>query len=47
MRDVEEEFEVASVVSYRQHHGKPYYLIKWLGWPLSESTLENEKDLIL
>ena len=45
MRDGEEEFEVESVVSYRQHRGKPQYLIKWLGWPLSESTWENEKDL--
>ena len=45
MRDGEEEFEVESVVSYRRHRGKPQYLIKWLGWPLSESTWENEKDL--
>jgi hypothetical protein len=45
MRDGEEEFEVESVVSYRRHRGKPQYLIKWLRWPLSESTWENEKDL--
>jgi hypothetical protein len=45
MRDGGEEFEVESVVSYRRHRGKPQYLIKWLGWPLSESTWESEKDL--
>jgi hypothetical protein len=45
MRDGEEEFEVASVVSYRRHRGKPQYLIKWLWWPLSEPTWEKEKDL--
>jgi Chromo (CHRromatin Organisation MOdifier) domain len=45
MRDGEEEFEVESVFSYSRHRGKPKYMIKWLGWPLSESTLENENDL--
>jgi Chromo (CHRromatin Organisation MOdifier) domain len=45
MRDGEEEFEVESVVSYHRHRGKPQYLIEWLGWPLSESTWESEKDL--
>jgi Chromo (CHRromatin Organisation MOdifier) domain len=43
MRDGEEEFEVESVVSYRRHRDKPQYLIKWLGWPLSESTWEMKK----
>jgi hypothetical protein len=45
MRDGEEELALDSVFSYRRHRGKPQYLIKWLGWPLSESTLENEKGL--
>jgi chromobox protein 5 len=45
MRDGEEEFEVESVVRYRRHRGKLQYLIKWLGWPLSESTWDNENDL--
>jgi hypothetical protein len=45
MRDGEEEFEAESVVSYHPHRGKPQYLIKWLGFPLSDSTWENGKDL--
>jgi hypothetical protein len=43
MRHGDEEFEVESVVSYRRHRCKPHYLIKWLRWPLSESTWEMRK----
>jgi hypothetical protein len=44
IRDGEEEFEVENVVSYRRLRDKPQYLIKWLGWPLSESKRKHEKD---
>ena len=45
MQDGEEEFEVESIISHRRQRGKSQYLVKWLGWPLSESTWEDEKQL--
>jgi Chromo (CHRromatin Organisation MOdifier) domain len=45
MQDAEEEFEVESIISHRLTRGKSQYLVKWLGWPLSESTWEYEKQL--
>jgi Chromo (CHRromatin Organisation MOdifier) domain len=41
MQDGEEEFEVEYIISHRRHRGKFQYLVKWLGWPLSESTWGN------
>jgi Chromo (CHRromatin Organisation MOdifier) domain len=38
MQDGEEEFEVESIISHQRQRGKSQYLVKWLGWPLSEST---------
>jgi hypothetical protein len=38
MQDGEKEFEVESIISHRRQRGKSQYLVKWLGWPLSEST---------
>jgi Chromo (CHRromatin Organisation MOdifier) domain len=46
MQDGEEEFKVESIISHRRQHGKSQYLVKWLGWPLLESTWEDEKQLI-
>jgi Chromo (CHRromatin Organisation MOdifier) domain len=45
MQDGEEEFEVESIISHRRQRGKSQYLVKWLGWPLSESTWEDDKQL--
>jgi Chromo (CHRromatin Organisation MOdifier) domain len=45
MQDGEEEFEVESIISHRRQRGKSQYLVKWLGWPLSESKWEDEKQL--
>jgi hypothetical protein len=45
MQDGEEEFEVESIISHRRQRGKSQYLVKWLGWPLSESTWDDENKL--
>jgi hypothetical protein len=45
MQDGEEETEVESIISHRRQRGKSQYLVKWLGWPLSESTWGDEKQL--
>jgi Chromo (CHRromatin Organisation MOdifier) domain len=45
MQDGEEEFEVESIISHRRQRGKSQYLVKWLGWPLSDSTREDKKQL--
>jgi Chromo (CHRromatin Organisation MOdifier) domain len=45
MQDGEEEFEVDSIISHRRQRGKSQYLVKWLGWPLSESRWEEENQL--
>jgi Chromo (CHRromatin Organisation MOdifier) domain len=44
MEDVEEEFEVESISSHLRRRSKSQYLVKWLGWLLSESTWEDEKQ---
>jgi Chromo (CHRromatin Organisation MOdifier) domain len=41
----EEEFEVESIISHRRQCDKFQYLVKWLGWPLSKSTWEENKHL--
>jgi hypothetical protein len=45
MQDGEEEFKVESIISHRRQRGNSQYLVKWLGWPLSESTWEDKKQL--
>jgi hypothetical protein len=45
MQDGEEEFEVESIISHRHQRGKSQHLVKWLSWPLSESTWDDEKQL--
>jgi hypothetical protein len=45
MQDGEEEFEVESIISHRRQRGRSQYLVKRLGWPLSESKWEGEKQL--
>lgn len=43
--DLPPEFEVESVLDKREHRGKTQYLIKWKGYPLRESTWEQETNL--
>jgi hypothetical protein len=45
MQEGNEEFEVESIISHRRQRGKSQYLVKWIGWPLSESTWVDEKQL--
>jgi hypothetical protein len=45
MQDGEDEFEVEYIISHRHQRGKSQYLVTWLGWPLSESTREDKKQL--
>jgi Chromo (CHRromatin Organisation MOdifier) domain len=44
MQDGEVEFEVESIISHQRQRGKSQYLLKWLGWPLSDLTWEGEKQ---
>lgn len=52
--DGEEEFEVEAILDSRSRRGKPYYLVKWKGYDISdesqtwepEENLENCSDLI-
>jgi Chromo (CHRromatin Organisation MOdifier) domain len=45
MQDGEEEFKVESIISHRHQRGKSQCLVKWLGWPLSDSTWRGEEQL--
>ena len=40
-----EEYEVEKVLDKRKHYGKIQYLIKWKGYPHSESSWEPESNL--
>jgi Chromo (CHRromatin Organisation MOdifier) domain len=42
MQDGGKEFEIESIISPRRQPDKCQYLVKWLGWPLSESTWKDE-----
>ena len=44
LQNGEEEFEAESIISYRRQRGKPQFLVKWLGWQLTELTWEDEKQ---
>ena len=43
--DGEEEFEIEEILNDRIHRCKQQYLVKWLGYPSSENSWEDEKDL--
>ena len=37
-------YEVEAIIGHRKRKGKNQYLIKWLGYPSSQNTWENEED---
>jgi hypothetical protein len=41
----EKEFEVEAIVAHRKIANQMQYLIKWKGYPTSENTWQNTKDL--
>ena len=43
--DGEEEYEVEEIIDERTNRRKKQYLIKWIGYPASENSWVNEKDL--
>jgi hypothetical protein len=43
--DGEEEYEVEDIINERTSRRKKQYLVKWAGYPASENSWVNEKDL--
>src|SRR6267154_268113 len=43
--DGEEEYEVEEIIDEHTNRRKKQYLIKWIGYPASENSWVNEKDL--
>ena len=43
--DGTEEYEVEDIVGSRLHRNKTEYLVKWVGYPMSECTWEPESNL--
>ena len=43
--DGEEEYEVEEIVGNRMFRRKKQYLVKWLGYPVSENSWVDAKDL--
>jgi hypothetical protein len=43
--DGEEEFEVEEIIDERTNRRKKQYLVKWVGYPASDNSWVNEKDL--
>ena len=41
----EEEWEVEAIINHRVRRGKRHYLVHWKGYPASERTWENTRDL--
>ena len=45
MIDGEEEFEVEEIIDERTYRKKKQYLVKWLGYPASDNSWVDAKDL--
>ena len=45
MIDGQEEYEVETIIADRKHRNQKQYLVKWQGYPVSENTWVNAKDL--
>jgi len=43
--DGEEEFEIQEIIDERTHHRKKQYLVKWLGYPASDNSWVDDRDL--
>ena len=43
--DGEEEYQVEEIINERTHRRKKQYLVKWLGFPVSENSWVDAKDL--
>ena len=43
--DEDNEYEVEAVIGERQHRGRKQYLVRWLGYDVSEATWESEANL--
>jgi hypothetical protein len=45
--DGEEQYEVEAIINHKvdKHTNKLSYLVKWLGYPLSDATWEDESDV--
>lgn len=43
--ETEQEYEVEKILEYKRVNGKPYYLIKWVGYDTSENTWEPIEHL--
>ena len=43
--DGEEEFEVEDILGSRQHRNRQEFLVKWKGYPTSESTWEPKENM--
>lgn len=41
----DEEYEVEKIIDKKYENGKATYLVKWAGWPESESTWEPQENL--
>jgi hypothetical protein len=43
--DGQQEYEVEEIIDDRSHRHKQQYLVRWLGYPTSENSWVNAKDL--
>ena len=43
--DGEEEYQVEEIIGEHTHRQKKQYLVKWLGFPVSENSWVDAKDL--
>ena len=42
---INEIYEVEKIINFKYYKNKKYYLIKWLSYPISESTWEPKSNI--